>query len=139
MKNEIRFAAVAGILDKENNKVLLSQRDQPGFPEIHGKWQFPGGTIEFGEHPEETAIRETKEEIGIDIKLLSNRPFINSFVYADSIQGIIFIYPAKIVSGQIDISNNPKTKDVKWFEIDNLDFQACLLEVKNFIKELQTF
>ena len=32
-----------------------------------GKWDIPGGTVEMSEFPSETAVRETKEETGLDV------------------------------------------------------------------------
>jgi ADP-ribose pyrophosphatase YjhB (NUDIX family) len=34
-----------------------------------GMWNIPGGFIEYGEHPEEAAVREIKEETGLEISL----------------------------------------------------------------------
>ena len=48
----------------ENNKILLIKKN--GGP-YHGKLDLPGGTIEFGERPEEALKRELLEEVGIEI------------------------------------------------------------------------
>src|ERR1700677_3403665 len=42
----------ACILRPGGREVLLSMRDAPGVPGLDGKWELPGGKIEFGESPE---------------------------------------------------------------------------------------
>lgn len=50
----------------DTGRVLLIQRslDQDDPPEVQGTWEFPGGTIEGTESPEEAARREFCEEVG---------------------------------------------------------------------------
>ncbi len=54
---------VACALIDADNRVLLAQR--PEGKSMAGLWEFPGGKIETGEIPEESLIRELKEELGI--------------------------------------------------------------------------
>ena len=51
-----------------NNGIYLSKRSQQN-KEMFSKWQSPGGKVEKEESSEEAALRETKEETGIQFKL----------------------------------------------------------------------
>ena len=57
---------VACALVDTDKRVLLAQR--PEGKALAGLWEFPGGKVESGELPEETLIRELKEELGIEVK-----------------------------------------------------------------------
>ena len=57
---------VACALIDTDGRVLLAER--PAGKSMAGLWEFPGGKIEAGERPEETLIRELKEELGIVVK-----------------------------------------------------------------------
>jgi 8-oxo-dGTP diphosphatase len=59
------LVAACALVDADG-RVLLAQRP-PGKP-MAGLWEFPGGKIETGERPEQTLIRELKEELGIDVR-----------------------------------------------------------------------
>jgi 8-oxo-dGTP diphosphatase len=49
-----------------DGRVLIAQR--PESKSMAGLWEFPGGKVEDGERPEESLIRELKEELGIVVK-----------------------------------------------------------------------
>lgn len=55
---------VAGIIEDDRGRVLLSQRAKDG--EHPGLWEFPGGKVESGEHARAALRRELREELGID-------------------------------------------------------------------------
>ncbi len=58
--------AVAGCLVVAERRILLLRRGNP--PAI-GKWTFPGGYIDLGETPAAAAIRETAEEVGLNVAI----------------------------------------------------------------------
>ena len=59
-----RVLVAACALVDADGRVLLAQRPE-GKP-MAGLWEFPGGKVEPGERPEDTLIRELREELGVD-------------------------------------------------------------------------
>jgi 8-oxo-dGTP diphosphatase len=59
------LVAAVALVDADG-RVLLAQRPE-GKP-MAGLWEFPGGKVEDGERPEETLIRELREELGIAVE-----------------------------------------------------------------------
>jgi 8-oxo-dGTP diphosphatase len=50
--------------------IIRSQKGEFAFAEVKGRYFLPGGGIDPGESPEEAVIREAREEIGAEIKLV---------------------------------------------------------------------
>ena len=59
------LVAACALIDADG-RVLLAQR--PAGRTMAGLWEFPGGKLEKGEVPEQTLIRELKEELGITVE-----------------------------------------------------------------------
>jgi 8-oxo-dGTP diphosphatase len=68
----IILVSACALVDVEG-RVLLAQR--PEGKSMAGLWEFPGGKVEVGEAPEQTLIRELKEELGIDVTASCLAPF----------------------------------------------------------------
>ena len=65
MSIKLVLVAACALVDADG-RVLLTER--PAGKPMAGLWEFPGGKIETGERPEETLIRELKEELGIVVR-----------------------------------------------------------------------
>ena len=62
---KLLVVAACALVDTDG-RVLIAER--PAGRTMAGLWEFPGGKVEAGERPEETLIRELKEELGIVVK-----------------------------------------------------------------------
>jgi 8-oxo-dGTP diphosphatase len=57
------IVSAAAIVLNDNNEILLIKGPRRG-------WEMPGGQVEVGESLSDAAIRETKEESGVDIEII---------------------------------------------------------------------
>ena len=57
---------VDAVITCENNSIVLIKRKKDPY---WGSWALPGGFVEYGETVESAAIREVKEETGLDVDL----------------------------------------------------------------------
>jgi ADP-ribose pyrophosphatase YjhB (NUDIX family) len=84
--------AAGTVFHIDGNLVLLRRAIEPGY----GKWVFPGGFVDRGETVVEAAIRETREEANVEVRV---RDLIDVFSYSGS-PVVVVVYAAEIVSGE---------------------------------------
>lgn len=61
-----RHRVAADVIVRNGDDVVLIRRGQEPF---NGMWCLPGGHVEAGEQVREAAVREVKEETGLDVEL----------------------------------------------------------------------
>ena len=64
------IVGVGAVIVQDGKLVLVKRGIEPG----KGKWSIPGGAVELGERVRDTAVREAKEECGLDIELVGDTP-----------------------------------------------------------------
>jgi ADP-ribose pyrophosphatase YjhB (NUDIX family) len=121
---------VVGTIFNLNGGVVLLER---GVEPAVGKWVFPGGYVDRGESVQEAAIRETKEESQIDVKL---GPLLNVYSYPRS-PNVIIVYVAEVVSGKLAAGDESvearvfTAEEIPW---ENLAFDSTRDALNDYIK-----
>ena len=67
MERKIPSLTVDTIIQRKDYSIILIKRKKAPFAE---HWALPGGFIEYGETAEHAAIRETKEDTGLDVEII---------------------------------------------------------------------
>jgi 8-oxo-dGTP pyrophosphatase MutT (NUDIX family) len=97
------------------------------------KWLPLGGHIELDEDPEQAALREAKEESGLDVELLGERPpttslgtraliaprFLDIHRISDTHEHIGMIYWARPKGGKLALATG-EHHDIRWCSLEDL-------------------
>lgn len=133
---KITFVGVLGLAVNKNGEYLLTKRRQPGNHRTDGKWQLPGGGIEFGETPEQVLAREMEEELKVSVRILYPQPIVRTHVYDKSgakLQVVLLTYLIDI-GGQTAKIGNHEATELGWFTADKvqkLDYLPLTIEFIN--------
>src|SRR5574341_1734039 len=121
---------VAGTVFTLNGGIVLLKR---GVEPALGKWVFPGGYVDRGESVRDAAIRETKEESQLDVKL---GPLLNVYSYPRS-PNVIVVYAAEVIGGELAAADESTDADVfspKQLPWHDLAFDSTRDALNDYIK-----
>jgi mutator protein MutT len=97
--------AVRAII-REDEKVLLLRRST-GRPSILGKYELPGGKLEYGEQPEDALVRYIKDEAGL---VTRTAQLFDVMTYIDhddrDLQYVLILYLVSLESAKVEMSAN---------------------------------
>ena len=106
----------AAIRDPEGRLLLIQRLREPEA----GAWGLPGGKIDFGERAEDTACREIREELDIEIELTGLACIAETIDGGDGRHWVAPVFNARIVSGEPEILEPEKHGGWGWFALDAL-------------------
>ncbi len=91
----------AAVLEKADGTVFLVQR--PLDKEMGGLWEIPGGKIEPFETPEETLVRELKEELGLLVRAEDLEPLIFVSHQYEKFHLVMMVFVCRYWQGEITL------------------------------------
>lgn len=123
-----------------NNKVLLRKHDK------YKKWLSVGGHVELHEDPNQAALREVKEEVGLDVELVSNHRisrsdsyselvppvFLNRHRINDAHEHVTLVYFARAFSDYLLLSTTEKADECKWLSREELETLDLMPHVRKY-------
>lgn len=116
-KPTIPTTRVSVIVITDDKKILLV-RHRKG---TRTYWVLPGGRLEYGETFQECAVRELKEETGLDIAC-DEMVFLSEAIAPDRSRHIVNIYiKAHVTGGEMKLGDEPVLAGVDFFPMDELE------------------
>lgn len=90
-------------------------------PKWHNEWIIPGGHVEPGELLENAVVRETKEELGVDIEVIDlfniSQNFVSPPEFKRNAHFLFIDFVAKLKN--TNFTFNEEVSEIKWFSLDD--------------------
>ena len=119
--------AISVFATTEDNKVVLIR--QWRYPCNDFIIEFPSGLIDSGETVEQAAIREFKEETGLDIEVVSSNPVGYFPSCGLSCERLAPVF-GKVIGGEISTKYQERSEDIEVLLVDKKEAKRILLEEK---------
>ncbi|GEL77623.1 NUDIX hydrolase [Tenuibacillus multivorans] len=108
---------VASVLVQDSGKILMVKN--VGQPESY--YSLPGGAVEAGETLEDAAVREAKEETGLDIQINGLFMCTEALFEESNHHAVFFVFHAHIIGGEMEIFYPEEIEEIKWMDVEEAD------------------
>lgn len=110
---------VGAIIVADDGRLFLAQRGEKARNE-RGLWEFPGGSVEFGETMREALIREIQEEYGVTIDIVELLTVTDHILPNEGQHWISPSFICRIIEGTPVIREPEKYAAIGWFSLDDI-------------------
>ncbi|HNQ47586.1 MAG TPA: (deoxy)nucleoside triphosphate pyrophosphohydrolase [Syntrophorhabdus sp.] len=133
MKNKPNPKIVVAAVIEVEGCILIGKRKQG---KMHpGKWEFPGGTLEEGETPEQCLKRELLEELAV-ITEIGDLICTSEYIYTPDWVIRLLVYKTTVVSGSFNLNAHDEIRWVRPADLAAYDFpEADRPIVEKLIRE----
>ncbi|HEY5093109.1 MAG TPA: NUDIX domain-containing protein [Acidimicrobiales bacterium] len=110
-----------GILIDHDRVALVRSSNPRHVPPL---WWLPGGGIDFGEAPEDTLIREFREETGLEVnnpQLIDVTSDVRRRDNGDKIHTVRIIFSVDLAGGELHHEVHGTTDHAAWFNLSDLE------------------
>jgi ADP-ribose pyrophosphatase YjhB (NUDIX family) len=114
MDPKVAVGTIIRLPDQDNRLVLVRRAIEPG----HGLWVYPGGYVDRGEPIQTAAIREAREECGLDVRLDG---LVNIYSYPGRTP-VVIVYAATMTGGTL--AHDEESLEVRAFRPEDLPWGA---------------
>lgn len=122
----------ASVLPIKDGKVLLSRRAKEP---RKGEYDIIGGFMEEDELPEVAALREAKEETGLDLKIIDLLGIYNDQYGKDGDHTLNIHYIADIIGGKMKAQDD--VESLEWIAIDKVPTNEGFQNTRDGLRDLK--
>ena len=105
---------IAGVVLRNQDGHYLLVREGQG--PAYGLWNLAAGHVDQGETPQMAALRESSEETGYKVRLISDEPIL---VDDESEKNIKYAFSAEVIGGELAIPEE-ELLDAQWFALSDI-------------------
>lgn len=112
--SDVKGEIAIGVIENEGKYLVLKRSERTS---SSGKWCFPGGKIERNETPEETVLREIKEETDLETEIIRRAEVFETKAEL----GVWKVHPFLLKTDPKQVELNYEHSESKWVKLNELN------------------